>query len=221
MGRVHRLGQRHLSDHRVSPFLKQVITLLLTVIFGILLSLGVNAQSASQKKEKKKEKVYRVKNRARANHYANSCDILERKRSQIKNFIVPARVVGYQKKESGGAAIALAETPSIIRLLVRQALSEREGGEPLTLAPLYYSFENDHLTMSDPYPFLFALEFALQGKNVGVFAHPGAGSRGQRVVREIVAGMKQRGAADSNVLTPNPAPDSLSDEVPTVTFIVY
>jgi|GEM_PF-5276871 len=173
MARIQRVSSKQSIKTMAVNRVKQLLILMLTVIVGVLLSVSVNAQKNTVKHtEKKKTKVYKIKNRAKANHYANACEILNQKRTSLTNQPVrSSRKETVSRKASGAVAQERAVEAgfagrSIIREMVALYLSETEDSTPIELAPLLFSRRADKLSVSDVNPFLIAVEFALQGKTI-------------------------------------------------------
>lgn len=58
-----------------------------------------------------------------------------------------------------------------IRNNVLQTLKNKSDSEPIELAPLYFNFNQDELAMMDTEPFLYAVEYALQGRHILIEGH--------------------------------------------------
>jgi len=58
-----------------------------------------------------------------------------------------------------------------IRRLVSNTLTNKKDNEPIELAPLYFTFDEDEFSVVDMDPFLIAVEFALQGKHILIEGH--------------------------------------------------
>ncbi|HYC86698.1 MAG TPA: hypothetical protein VEB86_15805, partial [Chryseosolibacter sp.] len=166
---------RHAPKSRTISPVRQLLILLLTVIFGVLISVSVNAQKATVKNsEKKKARVYKLKNRARANHYAEACEILSRKRTTTENLPAPGRpgsktvAKGSSSRTATPEATYLTGQQHIIREMVMLELKERKNSGPIELAPVYFTQQNDQVSVGDVNPFLIAVEFALQGRTIEI-----------------------------------------------------
>lgn len=58
-----------------------------------------------------------------------------------------------------------------IRKIVQNKLKEHKEGEPIELAPLYFTFDEDEFSVVDFEPFLIAVEYALQGRIILIEGH--------------------------------------------------
>ena len=58
-----------------------------------------------------------------------------------------------------------------IRKLISDKISSKKDIFPLTLAPLYFTFDQDEFSIVDMEPFLIAAEYALQGRTVLIEGH--------------------------------------------------
>jgi len=58
-----------------------------------------------------------------------------------------------------------------IRNSVKESLKNRKEGEAIELKPLYFNFNQDELSMVDTEPFLYAVEYALQGRHILIEGH--------------------------------------------------
>lgn len=58
-----------------------------------------------------------------------------------------------------------------IRKKVQQKLKEHKEGDPIELAPLYFTFDQDEFSVVDFEPFLVAVEYALQGRIILIEGH--------------------------------------------------
>jgi hypothetical protein len=176
MTRIDRLSYRQVIKANVTTRVKQLLILVLTVIFGVLVSVSVNAQKSFGKTaEKKKTRFYKISARAMANHYANACEVLHRKRtnpSRNTSFRPGKSAVARKGKAASGLVdeksfrSAIPAQNSIIREMVGQCLKERKDASPIELAPLVFSINNNKVLVSDVNPFLIAVEFGLQGKTI-------------------------------------------------------
>jgi hypothetical protein len=169
-----------------------MIILVLTIVFGVLVSVSVNAQSGAAKTFRKKDAVK-----------ANACRILERKRTQVESTARRSRKVRetspvLAKTSAPAIALNAPAGSSIIREIVYQRLRETEVNSPIELSPLQFAVEGDHLRVKDAYPFLFAVEFALQGRtirieNQDINSDQAKDSSKALLVAEIIRNMKERG----------------------------
>jgi hypothetical protein len=184
MARLDRLSYREVALSRAALRLRQLLVLLLTIVFGVLLSVSVNAQNTSDKKTgKKKYQVYKIKNRAKPNHYANACSIVEKKRTtkSAESLPITENINTKNRAETAKAKeVPLEVTPlpdptsfqqSIIREIVAQNLRERADNEPIEIASLLFSKSGNELSANDINPFWIAVEFALQGKTILIEDH--------------------------------------------------
>jgi outer membrane protein OmpA-like peptidoglycan-associated protein len=78
MKTMDRYDYREIANGKISSRLKQVVTLILAVIIGMIISIGANAQHAFHKN---KERHFKTKFRTQKQQYANACSILDRKRT--------------------------------------------------------------------------------------------------------------------------------------------
>lgn len=179
MPRVHRASLKELNKARTNSFLKKVMVLFLTIVIGILVSVSVNAQSTAGKKSK----IYKTKNRAKPHHYADATFL-------NRSF----------------RGLQLSPQQSVIREIVAQNLKESKNNSPVELAPLFYTIEGDRLSVNDPYPFLFALEFALQGRIVVIDDQPFINDDHKTfskyvLVKEVIRSMTDMGAPAERIKT--------------------
>jgi outer membrane protein OmpA-like peptidoglycan-associated protein len=58
-----------------------------------------------------------------------------------------------------------------IRALISNKIASKKDIFPLTLAPLYFTFDQDEFSIVDMEPFLIAAEYALQGRTVLIEGH--------------------------------------------------
>ncbi|QOI98603.1 MAG: OmpA family protein [Flammeovirgaceae bacterium] len=58
-----------------------------------------------------------------------------------------------------------------IRKNVMENLKNKKEGEAIELKPLYFNFNQDELSMVDTEPFLYAVEYALQGRHILIEGH--------------------------------------------------
>lgn len=58
-----------------------------------------------------------------------------------------------------------------IRTLISNKIASKKDIFPLTLAPLYFTFDQDEFSIVDMEPFLIAAEYALQGRTVLIEGH--------------------------------------------------
>jgi outer membrane protein OmpA-like peptidoglycan-associated protein len=58
-----------------------------------------------------------------------------------------------------------------IRKNVMESLKNKKEGEAIELKPLYFNFNQDELSMVDTDPFLYAVEYALQGRHILIEGH--------------------------------------------------
>ncbi|MBT1688033.1 OmpA family protein [Dawidia soli] len=58
-----------------------------------------------------------------------------------------------------------------VRKVVAEKLKSKPDSEPLPLAPLYFTFDQDEFAVVDMEPFLIATEYALQGHTVLIEGH--------------------------------------------------
>jgi hypothetical protein len=214
MPRIDRLTHRKAAHAGVSARFRQLIVLVLTVIFGVLVSVSVNAQKTS---EKKKAKTYRIiKNKAWVNHYANACEILEKKRTgrlqntkvafrkrKHSNEVIKSRTEN-QPLLSGCPFDANPVQHSIIREMVVQSLKEKTDNNPIELAPLNFDLHENRLSVKDINPFLIAVEFALQGKTILIENHVFKGDEQNtnnmsQLITEITFLMKQMGVPHDRI----------------------
>jgi hypothetical protein len=175
MARASRLSYQEARKERATSIIRQLLVLVLTVVIGILISVTVNAQTTSAKKKTSSYKKYKVKNRAKANHYANACEILSKKKASGEPIEVPVKF----KTSVRNSNVATAEASmifdglgipaiqhSIIREIVAQNLKERSSNDSFQLSPLQCKLHGNKMSFADTNPFFFALEFALQGRTV-------------------------------------------------------
>ena len=175
MARLARLTYREAAQAKLFRSLRQLMVLVLAVIFGVLISVSVNAQKTSEKKaDKKKAKIFKYRNRSKANHYAyanDACEVLAKKRtSHPKANPRLSKLANAKAKQSGPEVLAdtrsLSLQQSIIREMVALDLKERKTDGPIELAPLSLKMSGNALLVEDVNPLLIAVEFALQGKTI-------------------------------------------------------
>lgn len=58
-----------------------------------------------------------------------------------------------------------------IRKQVAENIKKKTDNEPIELAPLYFTFDEDEFAVVDMEPFLIAVEYALQGKTILIEGH--------------------------------------------------
>lgn len=58
-----------------------------------------------------------------------------------------------------------------VRKMVADKLKNKPNAEPVSLAPLYFTFDQDEFSIVDMEPFLVATEYALQGRTVLIEGH--------------------------------------------------
>jgi outer membrane protein OmpA-like peptidoglycan-associated protein len=78
MKTMDRYDYREIANGKIASRLKQVITLVIAIVIGMIISIGANAQHAFHKN---KERHYKAKFRTQKQQYANACSILDRKRT--------------------------------------------------------------------------------------------------------------------------------------------
>jgi outer membrane protein OmpA-like peptidoglycan-associated protein len=61
-----------------------------------------------------------------------------------------------------------------IRRKVSSELKSHKDGDPIELAPLYFTFDEDEFSVVDMEPFLIAVEYALHGKMILIEGHTDA-----------------------------------------------
>lgn len=142
MARTQRLHLKDIKGTRSSfPAIRQLLVLVLTIIFGVLVSVSCNAQKTSEKKKL----PYKVKNRAKANHYA-----VQTGQPPVDKTVLLSSILQQQ----------------IIKEMVAQNLSETTSGNTIELAPLLFGIKDGRLTAIDVNPLLIAIEFGLQGRTI-------------------------------------------------------
>lgn len=210
MARLDRLSYRASTQARLYTRLRQLVVLFLTIIVGVLLSVSVNAQKTS---EKKKAKIYKFKNWTKVNHYANACQILEKKRTHWpKGNSRLSRIAKKSKPLTPvtTSVISKADLPlsriqqSIIREMVALDLSERKDLQPIELAPLSFKLQEDKFKADDINPLLIAIEFALQGRTIVIDSQlvkviDQKGNYHYNLVEEIKKVMKEMGVPDERI----------------------
>jgi hypothetical protein len=181
MARLNRLSYREEAASILTLRLKQLILVILTALFGVLISVSVNAQKTAEKKAGKKStyQTYKKKNRAKANYYASVPQATNSNPSTPEAFAqnINSRHTNYSKNTNN---ISLGVTPlpaptinhSLIREMVALNLKENEGAGPIELAPLHFRMKGNKVSVGDVNPFLIAVEFALQGKVIVIDNHP-------------------------------------------------
>jgi hypothetical protein len=186
MARLNRLSYREEAASIIVLRLKQLILVILTALFGVLISVSVNAQKTSEKKASKKSSTYQTykkKNRAKANHYASISQEPKVKTNNASTTQTFAENLngGHTDFSKNTNNISLEVTPlpapttinhSLIREMVALNLKENEGAGPIELAPLHFQIKGNKLSVNDVNPFLIAVEFALQGKVIVIDNHP-------------------------------------------------
>lgn len=75
---MDRYDLRDIANGKITSRLKQVLTLIVAIIVGMIISIGVNAQHTFHKN---KERHYKAKFRTQKQQYTNACSILDRKRT--------------------------------------------------------------------------------------------------------------------------------------------
>jgi outer membrane protein OmpA-like peptidoglycan-associated protein len=78
MRTLDRYDYRDVANGKIASRLKQVLTLLVAIVIGMIISIGVNAQGDFHKN---KARHFKSKFRTQKHQYANACDLLDKKRS--------------------------------------------------------------------------------------------------------------------------------------------
>jgi hypothetical protein len=183
MARAQKLHLKDIKGSRSSfPAIRQLLVLVLTIIFGVLLSVSCNAQKTSEKK-KLHYKAYKVKNRAKANHYAVQTEL-----APISKTVLLSNILQQQ----------------VIKEMVAQNLSENGSGNSIELAPLLFGIKDGRLTAIDVNPLLIAIEFGLQGKTIliesfGTSTLPMHQRLSYNDVREVAALMNEMGVPEERL----------------------
>lgn len=190
MARVQRLSELK-KERSVHQAFRQLVILVLTIIFGVLVSVSVNAQTTSKTTSKKwaKTKIkwpYKIKNRAKANHYAFTTE-------NTKGEVESAPVI------------------SSVDIIVGNNLNRRFITEMVrinyddvnTLAPLVFHANHQKLAAIDINPLLIAIEFAIQGKRIRLENAPNTIDTLDLTVaqlKEIKSFMCSMGAPEGNIV---------------------
>lgn len=80
MKTMDRIDFREISNAKISSRIKQVITLLVAILIGMIISIGANAQQ--DEFHKNKARHFKSKYRSQRHEYTNACAILDRKRTE-------------------------------------------------------------------------------------------------------------------------------------------
>jgi outer membrane protein OmpA-like peptidoglycan-associated protein len=79
MKTMDRLEYRDIANAKISSRLKQVVTLVVAIIIGMIISIGSNAQQHDF--HKSKARFFKAKFRSQRHEYSNACSLLDRKRT--------------------------------------------------------------------------------------------------------------------------------------------
>jgi hypothetical protein len=183
MARLNRLSYREEVTSKITYRMKQLILVVLTALFGVLISVSVNAQTLSKKSTSKKGtyQSYKKRNRAKANHYAGVQQQRDSKFTEAETSTknVGEGLVHNSTKSDNNISLEAATLPapttfnhSLIREMVALNLKEQAEAAPIELAPLLFKVSGNRLSVKDVNPFLIALEFGLQGKVIVIDNHP-------------------------------------------------
>lgn len=224
---MDRYHLRDVANGKITSRLKQVVTLIVAIIVGMIISIGAEAQHAYHKN---KERHFKAKLKTQKHQYTNACAILDRKRTSAPKsnprlaFSPKPRYKPMAEVDPPGATAqltkpnpqtevvkptAVAQTtakpsdeelnrlhkmedevlahnhlpkPSSqkheeIRKQVSETLKNKKDNEPITLAPLYFNFDQDEFSVVDMDPFLVAVEYALQGRTILIEGHTDSNGR--------------------------------------------
>lgn len=213
MARLDRLTYREVAASRAAVRLRQLLILLLTIVFGILFSVSVNAQKTSEKNSlKKKHLIFKYKNRAKANHYANAHSVTKPSKTCCEIENISGRCSGQPSEKANSLALDITPLPgtsspahALIREMVALSLSENPRGAAIELAPLLFELNHQQLNVTDINPFLIAVEFALQGRTIVIENHVIKGDQYNRenksqVVTGICKMMREMGVPDDRIV---------------------
>lgn len=213
MARLDRLTYREVAASRAAVRLRQLLILLLTIVFGVLFSVSVNAQKTSEKNSlKKKHQIFKYKNRAKANHYANAHSITKPSKTCCEIENISGRCSGQPSEKTSSRSLDITPLPgtsspahALIREMVALSLSENPGGVTIELAPLLFELSHQQLNVTDINPFLIAVEFALQGRTIVIENHIIKGDQHNRdnksqVVTGICEMMKEMGVPADRIV---------------------
>jgi len=187
MTRTNRLNYKEATRAKVTGRFRELIVVFLLAIGGILLSVGLNAQS--------------VKPKLKRSH-GNECRILARKRtgkvrSSRNHFLMFSNNVKAERTSEKIVSQQLPEADNlqlyVIREMVATHLKEQSNSNPIELAPLELTLNNNKLSAADNNPFLIAVEFALQGKTIVI------GNAGVALIKEIKSMMIQMGVPGERI----------------------
>ncbi len=180
MARAQKLHLKDIKSSRSSsPALRQLLVLVLTIIFGVLISVSCNAQRTSEKKKL----PYKTKNRVRPNHYAVQSETVP-----VSKTVLLSNILRQQ----------------IIKEMVAQNLNENVSGNTIELAPLVFGIKDGRLTAIDVNPLLIAIEFGLQGKTIliesfGTNTLPVHQQLSYSDVKEVAALMNEMGVPEERL----------------------
>jgi outer membrane protein OmpA-like peptidoglycan-associated protein len=73
--------------------------------------------------------------------------------------------------EDNHLPVPTSEKHELIRKQVAEQIKNNTTNEPVELAPLYFTFDEDEFAVVDMEPFLIAVEYALQGKTILIEGH--------------------------------------------------
>jgi hypothetical protein len=161
MTRTNKINYKEATRAKVTGRFKELVVVFLLAIGGILLSVGLNAQSLKPKLKRAHKNECRIlakkrtgKLRSSRNHFLMFSDNRMRSNTPANNLI------SQQLPHADNFQL------HIIREMVATHLKEQTNGNPIELAPLELTLDNNKLTASDNNPFLIAVEFGLQGKTI-------------------------------------------------------
>jgi hypothetical protein len=189
MSRVNRLSYKEAARAKVSGRFKELVVVFLLAIAGMLVSVTLNAQGtrSATKKYSRTEK--------------RQCQILAKKRNQKPRsgkryfFQAASNDTNTVKPSINGFSndITLFER-NIIKEMVANHLHENESNNPIELAPLLLSRNENQLKAADANPFLIAVEFGLQGKTIVIDQNAG-----EEIAQEIKLRMIDMGVPESRI----------------------
>src|SRR5688572_13277313 len=78
MKTMDRYDFREIANGKISSRLKQVLTLIVAILIGMIISIGTNAQ---EDYHRSKQRHFKAKFRTQKQQYTNACSILDRKRN--------------------------------------------------------------------------------------------------------------------------------------------
>ena len=200
MTRTNRLNYKEATRAKVTGRFRELIVVVLLAIGGILVSVGLNAQSVKPKLKRGHKNECRILAKKRTGKARSSRHhFMMFSHNNIKNETPTKTLISQQLPHADNFQLY------VIREMVATHLKEQNNSNPIELAPLELTLSNNKLTASDNNPFLIAVEFGLQGKTIMI---GNAGSVLIEEIKSIMIGMgvpseriSMTAAADANTNT--------------------